>query len=90
MIRSIRFPSLHTISSAGAVLPPDLLTAARNALCSNVVGAYGSSEAGAAARAPSHILERYPGAAGFVEPGMEVQLVDVNDQPVAPGNEGIV
>ena len=88
--RTVRLPSLHSIVTGGAPIPAALLARARATLCANVVGVYGSTEAGTSARAPAHMLERYPGCAGYIEPGVEVQIVDEAHQPVAPGQEGVV
>ena len=35
-------------------------------------------------------LERYPGAVGFVSPGVEVQAVDADDRPLPAGAEGVL
>jgi acyl-coenzyme A synthetase/AMP-(fatty) acid ligase len=88
--RAVRFPSLKRIQVGGATLPPSIALAARAMLCPNVVGIYGSTEAGGIAQTPAAVLQAVPDAAGYVMPGVEVQIVDSEGQPCAAGVEGVV
>ena len=62
----------------------------RARICSHVVAAYGSAEAGVTAAAPAHAVAGIPGAAGFVTPGTTVQIVDAAGSALAPGQEGLI
>jgi len=88
--RAVRFPSLKRIQVGGAMLPPSIALAARAMLCPNVVGVYGSTEAGGISHTPAAVLQAHPDAAGFVLPGVEVQIVDAEGQVCAAGVEGVV
>lgn len=88
--RAVRFPSLKRIQVGGATLPPSIALAARAMLCPNVVGVYGSTEAGGIAHTPAAVLQAVPDAAGYVLPGVEVQIVDAEGQSCAAGVEGVV
>lgn len=85
-----RFPQLRAVYTAGAPMPTSLLAELRASFCRNIVGIYGSSEAGATTLAPTHVLANIAGAAGYTEPGVEVEIVDENDNRVPPGVEGII
>ena len=39
---------------------------------------------------PAHFAPDLPGAAGYVMPGMNVQVVDENGTPLPPGKDGII
>lgn len=88
--RAVRFPSLKRIQVGGATLPPSIALAARAMLCPNVVGVYGSTEAGGVSHTPAAVLQAIPDAAGYVLPGVEVQIVDAEGQGCAAGVEGVV
>ncbi len=84
------FPSLDAIEIGGSTLPPRLAAQAKARLCANIHSAYGAAEAGNMASAPLAVLERHPGAVGFVSPGIEAQAVDADHRPLPAGIEGII
>jgi acyl-coenzyme A synthetase/AMP-(fatty) acid ligase len=88
--RPVRFPSLERIEVGGASTPPSTMLAARAMLCTNVVGVYGSTEAGLVAQTPAAVLQAHSDAAGYIVPGVELEIVDDHNAPVARGAEGIV
>jgi acyl-CoA synthetase (AMP-forming)/AMP-acid ligase II len=83
-------PRLETVFSGGSVLPPVLSERVRARLCSNVITAYGSTEASMVATVPAHAVANVPGAAGYVLPGITVEIVNANGQVQLPGKEGVV
>jgi acyl-coenzyme A synthetase/AMP-(fatty) acid ligase len=88
--RTVRFPTLERVEAGGAATPQSLVLGARATLCTNVVGVYGSTEAGLVAQAPSSLLFARSDAAGYVVPGVEVTIVDESGNPLSGTGEGIV
>ncbi|HVZ43247.1 MAG TPA: fatty acid--CoA ligase family protein [Ramlibacter sp.] len=88
--RAVRFPSLERVEVGGASTAASTVVAARALLCPNVVGVYGSTEAGMVAQTPAAVLQAQPTAAGYVVPEATLEIVDANDAVVASGTEGIV
>jgi acyl-CoA synthetase (AMP-forming)/AMP-acid ligase II len=62
----------------------------RSRICSHVVEAYDSTEAGILASAPAHAIAGIAGAVGFVTPGIAVQIVDRSETVLPAGQEGVV
>ena len=89
-----QYPSIEvhveTILSSGGLLPRPLLERVRPRLCSHLITGYGSTETAMSATAPAHRIAQIPGAAGYVTPGMRIEIVDEMDRAVPPGTEGIV
>jgi acyl-CoA synthetase (AMP-forming)/AMP-acid ligase II len=81
---------LDTIISSGGLLPRALLERVRPRLCSHIVTGYGSTEAALSATAPAHRIAHIPGAAGYVTPGIRIEIVDEMGRAVPAGVEGIV
>jgi len=79
-----------TILSSGSLLPPSLVERVRPRLCSHLITGYGSTETAMSATAPAHRISHTPGAAGYVTPGMRIEVVDEMDRAVPAGVEGIV
>jgi acyl-coenzyme A synthetase/AMP-(fatty) acid ligase len=88
--RPLRFPHLERVEVGGAATPQSLILTARATLCTNVVGVYGSTEMGLVAQTPSSVLYSQPTAAGYVVPGVTVEIVDDAGNAVEAGAEGIV
>ncbi len=84
------FPSLTSLEVGGGLLSTRLVELSRQRLCANIVSSYGSTESGNVASAPITALADHPGAVGYLVPGVEMQAVDANDMPVAPGTEGVL
>ncbi len=89
-----RYPSidLHVglIISTGSLLPRSLLERVRPRLCTHLVTGYGSTETAMSATAPAHRIAHVEGAAGYVTPGMRIEIVDEADCSLPAGSEGIV
>lgn len=87
-------PSYQTnfdvIYSGGDVLSRSLSDRLRSRICSHLVAAYGSTEAGNVAIAHAHEIADVPRAVGFVLPGVAVQIVDSSGTLLQPGREGMV
>jgi acyl-coenzyme A synthetase/AMP-(fatty) acid ligase len=83
----IRF---DTIVSGGSLLPRSLAERLRPRLCSHLITGYGATETAISATAPAHRIAHIPGAAGYVTPGIRIEIVDEADRPVPTGSEGIV
>jgi acyl-CoA synthetase (AMP-forming)/AMP-acid ligase II len=81
---------LDTILSGGSLLPQALLQRVLPRLCSHLVTGYGSTETAISATAPAQRIAHIEGAAGYVTPGMRIEIVDAADRPVPAGSEGIV
>ena len=83
-------PSLRNLGVAGAKLPLRLLNEARARLCSNVIGGYGSTEMGSVTSARAVDLERHEGAAGYVLPWVDLEVVDDLGRPQPAGTDGVI
>jgi acyl-coenzyme A synthetase/AMP-(fatty) acid ligase len=88
--RTTPLRSLKMLTFGGAPLPASLLARLRQRIFPDLRGVYGSTEAGLIAVAPTRMLERYTGCAGVIVPGAQVEIVDEDDQPLAPTDDGIV
>jgi acyl-coenzyme A synthetase/AMP-(fatty) acid ligase len=87
-----RYPlaALKTIRIGGSVLSAAGLQRIKNNLCRNVVLTYGSTETGTAAIAPHDTVAHIPSAVGFLTPGTEVEIVNVDGKILPVGSEGFV
>jgi acyl-coenzyme A synthetase/AMP-(fatty) acid ligase len=80
--------SLRFVSVSGSQLGPSLATEIRARLCPRVIVNYGSAEAGKTAMAPLDSLRGIVGAAGFLLPWVEAEIVDATGQVLPFGQEG--
>ena len=81
-------PSLRLIKFGGDTIPPRLVPEIRTRLCNNVLCVYSSTESGPVAFAPiDRILDR-PGAAGFIAPWVEADILGPDERPLPRGSEG--
>ena len=80
---------LRAVTGGGPV-PHKLLARTREVLTHDLVSVYGASECGAIAVASAGLLDRSPTAAGFVLPGVTVQIVDDHGAVVGTGELGHV
>lgn len=85
-----RLPSLRLIETGGAMPSRALLEAAMIYVCRDVYCRYGASEAGPMARAPARDVLARPGLAGYVLPGVQIEIVDPSGKPCAAGIMGLV
>jgi acyl-coenzyme A synthetase/AMP-(fatty) acid ligase len=83
-------PSLVSIEVSGSALPARLRIVAEQKLCARLVSHYGATEAGGIASGPFSALGGDPRVVGLLHPGVEVQAVDADDQPLPPNTEGIL
>ena len=81
---------VDTIISGGSLLQLPLVERVRPRLCSHLITGYGSTETAISATAPAHRIAHIPGAAGYVTPGIRIEIVDDDDRALAPGREGTV
>ncbi len=84
------FPDLAVVVLAGSIVPRLLHDEIRARLCPNVRIAYGATEVGPTAGGALGEVIDTPGAVGFVDRECDVQCVDGQDRPVAPGVVGEV
>jgi len=89
-----QYPSLDihldTIISGGSLLPRPLVERVRPRLCSHLITGYGSTETAISATAPAHRIAHIAGAAGYVTPGIRIEIVDEADRALPAGTEGTV
>jgi O-succinylbenzoic acid--CoA ligase len=80
---------LRAVTGGGPV-PRKLLARTQAVLTHDFRSVYGASECGAVAIASPALIERSSAAAGYVLPGVTVQIVDEHGVPVASGELGHV
>jgi acyl-coenzyme A synthetase/AMP-(fatty) acid ligase len=81
---------VRTIEIGGGVLPLPIYELAQTRLPAMVIATFGSTETGNVATAPYAAVAGRPDAAGYVLPGVTVQVVDADDRPLPAGTEGIL
>lgn len=86
----VRPPSLEMIEVSGSALPHGLATMVRQRLCETLFSHFGATEAGGIASGPLAAFGGAFGAVGYVHPGMRVEAVDPDGQPLPPNSEGIL
>ncbi len=79
-----------SVWSGGSVLPQALADEVRRRLSPQLSVIYGSTEAGSTASGPAYRLQGLEGAAGYVNPGSQVQIVGDDGRPVPAGQLGEV
>jgi acyl-CoA synthetase (AMP-forming)/AMP-acid ligase II len=72
----------------GAMLSPQLSQRARARMCQNLYSSYGSTETTTVAFGPANVLERVPGAVGYVQPGVTVDATDGSGNILPPMRDG--
>ena len=81
---------VRTIEIGGGVLPMSTYELAQRRLPAVVIATYGSTETGTVATVPFAAVASRPDAAGYVLPGVTVQVVDADDNPLPAGEEGVL
>ena len=71
--------------SGGSLLSHELARRVRARMCSNLVSAYGSTEAGIVASAPASVVAVTEGAVGYPLPGVVVEAAGQNDEGLPAG-----
>lgn len=80
----------RTIVLLGGRLPAATRDAALDRACTRLLISYGSTESGSVAFGEHGVIERHPGAVGFVRPGIVVEIVGTKGEPMAPGQPGLI
>jgi long-chain acyl-CoA synthetase len=80
--------SLRTCITGGASMPVEVLRGFEQAFGAVVLEGYGLSETSPVACSNHPEMERKPGSIGTPIEGVEMQVVDENDEPVAQGEVG--
>jgi acyl-CoA synthetase (AMP-forming)/AMP-acid ligase II len=78
------------IVSGGSMLRRELGRRVRARMCSNLISAYGSTEASVVASAPAVTIEPVDGAVGYVLPGIAMEAVDPNNIRLPAGQQGLI
>ena len=82
--------SFDAVFSAGSGLDLSLAEHACARLCPNMTKGYGSTEFGGVASMPVHADPEIPGAAGYVMPGIDLEIVDDDDTLLPQGERGSI
>ena len=82
--------SFDHIVCQGAMLSKELSERVRARMCQSLYSSYGSTEAGIAAFGPANVLADIPGAVGYIEPDVSIEIVDDSGQVLPVGREGMV
>ena len=80
----------RTILLLGGRLPAALRETALQRACSRLLISYGATETGSIAVGDHEVVDRHPGAVGFLRAGVEVEVVDAAGKPVAAGLPGLI
>ncbi len=83
-------PDLRVLRISSAALPPRVLDLARRRLADCVHLTYGTNEAGTLAVATPDVLADEAASVGRTLDGIQFEIVDGEDRPVAPGRAGFV
>jgi acyl-coenzyme A synthetase/AMP-(fatty) acid ligase len=85
-----RLPLVKSFRVSGAAVAEPALRQAQRRLTPNLLIIYGANEAWNIAVATGELLARFPATAGYLAPGVDLQIVDRQHKPVAPGTLGEV
>lgn len=80
----------RTIILLGGRLPPAMRDVALQRACTRLLISYGSTESGSVAVGEQDVIDRHPGAVGFVRDGVEVEIVGQDGKPVPAGQSGLI
>jgi acyl-CoA synthetase (AMP-forming)/AMP-acid ligase II len=82
--------TLEAVFSAGTMESQLMSERVRARLCANLTIGYVAADATLVASMPAHFASGVSGAAGYVVPGVAVEIVDEQGCALPPGNEGNV
>jgi len=82
------FAPFRAIVSIGSILTPTLADRVRACLGTNLISAYGSTEAGVVATAPAGMIARREGAVGYITPDVRIDVLDDAGQMLPAGETG--
>jgi acyl-coenzyme A synthetase/AMP-(fatty) acid ligase len=90
--KTTHFPlrSLKSVQIGAASIGPEAVARIKKHLCRNVILIYGTTEAGVIAVAPYDMIANTPGAAGYILPGVDLEIVDATGRILPAGQEGFV
>lgn len=88
--RPRRLDTLDMLMVSGAHLPPDVAGEAIARLTPHLWVGYGASETDGVAQARADMLAGDPSAVGYLHPWVEAEIVDADDRPLPPGQEGML
>ena len=80
----------RTIVLLGGRLPAMVRAVAIERACSRLLISYGATETGSIATGDHEVIERHPGAVGFLRPGVEVEVVSPDGDKLPAGESGLV
>jgi acyl-coenzyme A synthetase/AMP-(fatty) acid ligase len=84
------YPSLRRLIMGGSRVQASMVQAAQCVFTTQVWVGYGSTEVGPMAGGLPAVLRGQDGAVGRIAPWARVDILDNDEQPVAPGREGVV
>ncbi|RLA51105.1 MAG: hypothetical protein DRR42_11270 [Gammaproteobacteria bacterium] len=87
---SPRLPRLKTLSVGTSSVTDEIFYRLQKNLCPYLYIRYGTNEFGGATSTPLTYQNRIPGSVGKPEQGVEIEIVDEQDQPCATGTVGII
>ena len=80
----------RTIILLGGRLPAAMREVALQRACSRLMISYGATETGSIAVGDHDIIDRHPGAVGFLRPGVEVEIVGPKGEAIPAGEAGLL
>lgn len=78
----------RVVLSAGSRLHIRVRDDVLKTIAGRVINTYGSTEAGVVALCDSQLLDRHPGTAGYLVPGVVVEILDDDGEVLPHGQEG--
>lgn len=89
-VAPVALGTLRAVHVGGNVMSQAFLETARTRICPRIVCAYGSTEAGTVAHAPSEMLQGVDGAVGIVAPWATVEAVGDGGKVLPRGQVGLL
>jgi long-chain acyl-CoA synthetase len=89
-VDACRSPALRQISITGMAMPENLRAEIRRRFSRGLLVLYATNEAAYLTGADADMQERHPDTVGRALPGVELEIVDDRDRPVASGVDGHV
>jgi acyl-coenzyme A synthetase/AMP-(fatty) acid ligase len=74
----------------GAMLSRELSRRVRARMCQNLYSSYGSTETTTVAFGPTNMLEKTPGAVGYIQPGVIVEVLDGSGKILPARQDGLL
>jgi acyl-coenzyme A synthetase/AMP-(fatty) acid ligase len=80
--------TFNHIICQGAMLSRELSHRVRARMCQNLYSSYGSTETATVAFGPASIVERVPGAVGYIQPGVTIEALDASGKISPVSHDG--